>query len=100
MKIRKQQGLSIIGFLMVLSLVIFATFMGLRIGPIYLEYFSVKNAMDGVAKERGSAQYTPFDIRMKVLDRLFISYSAENVLDEQMSWHILTGRCSCRTDHR
>ena len=84
MKIRKQQGLSIVGFLMVLSLVIFATYIGMRIGPIYLEYYSVVSAMNGVANERGSANYTPFDIKRKVLDRLYVSYSSDNVKEEHI----------------
>ena len=84
MKIRRQQGMSIVGFLMVLALVIFTTYLGLRIGPIYLEYYSVVSAMNGVASERGSANYTPFDIRRKVLDRLYVSYSSENVKEEHV----------------
>lgn len=84
MKIRKQQGMSIVGFLIVLGLVVFATYLGMRIGPIYLEYYSVVSAMNGVAKEPGSARYSPFDVRRKVLDRLYLSYSANNVREEHV----------------
>lgn len=84
MKIRKQKGLSIIGFLIVLAVVIFFAYCGMRIGPIYLEYYSVVSAMNGVASERGSAQYTPFDIKRKVLDRLYVSYATENVKEENI----------------
>lgn len=84
MKIRKQKGLSIIGFLMVLSIIIFFAYCGMRIGPIYLEYYSVVSSMKGVANERGSAQYTPFEIKRKVLDRLYLSYATENVKEENI----------------
>jgi hypothetical protein len=84
MKFRNQQGLSIIGFMLVLALVIFTTYLGMRIGPIYLEYYSVISAMDGVAAERGSANYTPFDLRRKVLDRLYLSYSAGSIHDKNI----------------
>jgi hypothetical protein len=84
MKYRKQKGLTLVGFLMVLGLLIFTTYIGLRIGPIYLEYYSVVSAMNGVASERGSAQYTPFEIKRKVLDRLYLSYSAENVQEKHI----------------
>ena len=84
MKYHKQKGLTIIGFVMVLSLVIFTLFLGMRIAPIYLEYYSVVTAMNGVAAERGSARYRPFDIRVKVLNRLYVSYSAENVKEEHI----------------
>lgn len=84
MKIQKQKGLTLISFLIVLSIVIFMTFIGMRIGPIYLEYYSVVNAMNGVAAERGSANLSPFDIRVKVLNRLYVSYSSGNVKENNI----------------
>ncbi len=84
MKIRRQKGMSLIGFLMLLSLIIFMVYLGIRIGPIYLEYFSVVSAMNGVAAERGAARKSPYDIRVGVLNRLYISYSAENVREENI----------------
>ena len=85
MKIRKQNGLSIIGFLLVLSLVIFFTYIGMRIVPIYMEYWSVVSAMNGLASERGSAQLSPMDIRIRILNRLYVSYaSAENIKESHI----------------
>ena len=85
MKIRKQNGLSIIGFLMVLSLVIFFAYIGMRIVPIYLEYYSVVSAMNGVAAERGSAQLPPQEIRLRILNRLYVSYaSGDNVQESDI----------------
>jgi len=81
---RKQGGLTLIGFLIVLSMVIFVAFIGMKIVPIYMEYYSVVSAMNGVASERGSARYSPFDIRVKVLNRLYVSYSAENVKEQHI----------------
>ena len=75
-KTRKQGGMTIIGFAIVLSFVIFLSYIGMRVGPIYMEYFSVISAMDGVAAERGSARLPVNDIRAKVLNRLYVSYSA------------------------
>lgn len=84
MKLRKQNGLTIIGFLIVLAFVIFFTYLGMRIGPIYLEYYSVVSSMKGVAAERGSAQYPPFDIKRKMLDRLYLSYVGGNVQEKNI----------------
>ena len=84
MMIHKQKGLTIIGFIIVLILLLFFAFVGMRIGPIYLEYYSVVSAMNGVADERGSARFTPFEIKRKVLDRLYLSYSAENVKEQHI----------------
>jgi len=75
-KIRKQSGMTLIGFAVVLSFVIFLSYIGMRIGPIYMEYYSVVSAMNGVASERGSSKLPVSDIRAKVLNRLYVSYSA------------------------
>ncbi len=40
--------------------------------------------MNGVAKERGSANYTPHNIRVKMLSRLYVSYTDENVGEENI----------------
>lgn len=84
MKINKQSGMTLIGFIIVLSFVIFLSFIGMKIGPIYMEYYGVVSAMDGVADEQGSARFTPYDIRVKVLNRLYVSYSADNVKSENI----------------
>ncbi len=84
MKIKKQSGMTLIGFIIVLALVLFLSFIGMKIAPIYLEYYSVVSAMNGVAKERGSARLSPFDVRVKVLNRLYLSYAAENVKEKHI----------------
>ncbi len=84
MKINKQSGMTLIGFIIVLSFVIFLSFIGMKIGPIYMEYYGVVSAMNGVADEQGSARLSPYDIRVKVLNRLYVSYSADNVKSENI----------------
>lgn len=84
MKIQKQRGMTLIGFIIVLSFAIFISFIGMKIGPLYMEYYSVVSAMNGVASERGSANLSPYDIRVKVLNRLYVSYSAENVKEKHI----------------
>jgi hypothetical protein len=83
MKIQKQRGMSLIGFVIVLSVVIFVSFIGMKIGPLYMEYYSVVSALNGVASERGSANLSPYDLRVKVLNRLYVSYS-ENVKESDI----------------
>jgi hypothetical protein len=78
MKTHKQNGLSLIGFILVLTLALFASFLAMKIVPIYMEYYSVTTAMQGIADEKGSAKYSPYDIRLKMLTRLNLSY-AKNV---------------------
>lgn len=84
MKIYKQRGITLIGFIFVLSFALFIAFIGMKIGPIYMEYYSVVSAMNGVASERGSSKLSAYDIRVKVLNRLYVSYSAENVKEKHI----------------
>jgi len=84
MKIKKQSGMTLIGFIIVLSIVLFMSFIGMKIAPIYMEYYSVVSAMNGVAKERGSAKFPPKAVRVKILNRLYLSYSAENVKEKHI----------------
>lgn len=76
MKIRKQRGMSIIGFILMLSMAIFVSFIAMKIVPIYMEYYSVVSALNGVASERGSARLSPRALKIKVLNRLYVSYSS------------------------
>lgn len=75
MKLHKQSGLTLIGFIIVLSFTLFLAYIGMKIGPIYLEYYSVVSAMDGIAAEKGSARYSPYQIRLKFVTRLDLSYT-------------------------
>jgi hypothetical protein len=84
MNMKKQSGMTLIGFVIVLSFVIFISYIGMKIGPIYMEYYGVVSAMDGVAKERGSANFSPYEIRVRVLNRLYVSYSADNVKERHI----------------
>jgi hypothetical protein len=84
MKIYKQGGMTLIGFIFVLSFVVFISYIGMKIAPIYMEYYAVVSAMNGVASERGSANLSPYDIRVRVLNRLYVSYSADNVKEQNI----------------
>ena len=83
-KIYKQGGMTLIGFIIVLSFTLFIAYLGMKIGPLYMEYYSVVSAMDGVAAEQGSARYSPYDIKVKILNRLYVSYSADNVKEKHI----------------
>ena len=71
---RKQGGLTLIGFVLMLSLLIFVAYLGMRIAPIYINYYSVVRAMDGMAEVPGLSRKTPMRIRDALYDRLYISY--------------------------
>ena len=85
MKIHKQKGLSLIGFILVLSLALFVSFLGMKIGPIYMEYFAVVSAMDDMASERGNAKRSPDQLRRRLKARLYVSYS-NNIEDRHIKF--------------
>jgi hypothetical protein len=71
---RPQAGITLIGFLMILMVVGFFAFLVMRLFPVYLEQYSVLQAMKAVAAEPGIATKTPEQVK-DALDRRFnISY--------------------------
>lgn len=76
MKTHKQGGLTVIGFVIVLSIALFVAYLGMKIGPIYMEYYSVVSAMNDMAKEKGNARKSPTVLRRNLKARLYVSYSS------------------------
>lgn len=48
---QRQRGISFIGFIVVLCVVGFFLFLGMKIGPTYLEYYTIRGAVDKIASE-------------------------------------------------
>lgn len=71
---RKERGLTLLGFLIVLVVVGFFAYVAMRLFPVYSEYYSVVSAMKGVAGEPGAANMDPARIRDLLSRRFDISY--------------------------
>ena len=67
---RKQSGLTLISFALVLIVVCFIAYMGMVLGPAYSEYYGVVKAMNYVAAEAKPGD-TDFETLRKGLDRQF-----------------------------
>lgn len=74
MHIRKQRGLTLIGFVLLLVLALFFAYIGMKLVPIYIQYYSVVKAMQGVAEEPGAADMSPNRIRNAFFQRLSVDY--------------------------
>lgn len=72
---RMQSGLSMTGFLITLTLAIFFAYCGMKIGPMYMEYYSVKQALKGIAEDNAAAGASKDHIRMLFQRRLEMSYA-------------------------
>lgn len=80
---RMQSGMTLIGFILVLAVVGVFIYMGMKLIPMYSEYFAVKQALKELSKEAGITQQDPAKIKDLFFRRLYISY-AENVKSENV----------------
>ena len=72
---RTQSGLSMVGFLITLTLAIFFLFCGMKIVPMYIEYYSVKEALKDIANTTESTPATKDQIRTMFAKHLEMSYA-------------------------
>ena len=79
MKMRKQKGLTLIGFVIVLSIGLFFAYVGMRLIPLYLEYHAVVSAMDRLHEDPGAAKLSPSRIRERIMRSLYVSYTSDNI---------------------
>jgi hypothetical protein len=80
---RTQRGMTLIGFLIVLAVVGVFAYMGMKLIPMYSEYYGVKQALQGLAAEPGIASKDPAKIKDLFFRRLYISY-ADNIKPEHV----------------
>jgi len=95
---RKQGGLSLVGFLVVLAVVGFAAYVGMKLFPMYQEYYSVRSAMKGLANEPGVADMDPAKIQDLFFRRLYINYS-ENVEARNVKFERTDGGWKMRVNY-
>jgi hypothetical protein len=74
---RFQRGITLLGFIIILAVLGFFAFLGMKIGPAYLEYMNVVTAMKGVAAEPGVASWSPAQVRAALDKRLGINYVSD-----------------------
>ncbi len=68
--LKRQNGMTAIGWMIVLALIGFFVLLALRMVPAYLEYYKIVAALESLEEERGSALVTKQTIR-KLLGRRF-----------------------------
>ena len=75
---RHQSGITLIGFVVILGIAGLFIYVGMKLIPMYTEYYGVKQAMKGLALEPGINNSSPDHIRSLFTRRLDVNYS-ENV---------------------
>ena len=71
---RNQQGMTLTSFILVLAVVGVFVYMGMKLIPMYSEYFAVKKALDGMASDPGMSQNTPEQIKDLFFRRMGADY--------------------------
>jgi hypothetical protein len=84
MNIRKNSGLTLIGFLMVITVGLFFAYAAMRVIPMYLEYHALTNAMEVLQKDPQAAKMSPSQIKRKIKMSLWASYADNNIKKEHM----------------
>jgi hypothetical protein len=71
---KRQKGMTFIGWVVILALVLSYIYIGIKVVPAYVEFFSVKKILATMAREPGFATMTPAEIRKSFVRRLAIDY--------------------------
>lgn len=71
---RFQRGITLLGFIIVLAILGFFAYIGMKIGPAYLEFMNVSTAMKGVAAEPGVGKWSQGQIKTALIKRLSMNY--------------------------
>lgn len=81
---RSQRGITLVGFVLVLALVGVLAYLGMKVFPIYEQFFSVRSAMKGVASEPGVGEMDPAKIKDLFFRRLYVNYADEDLKPENV----------------
>lgn len=81
---RKQHGVTLIGFILVMMVVGFFAVIVMKLAPIYNEYYSVVNIMKSVASEPGSADKSLKELQ-SALQKNFTVVYVESVKNENIT---------------
>ena len=80
----KQTGMTLLGFIIVLAVAGVFAYVGMKLVPMYTEFFSVKTAMKDLANDPGIGNQDPAKIRDLFFRKLYVSYSDDNIKQENV----------------
>jgi Tfp pilus assembly protein PilE len=99
MKMMKtQRGMTLTSFLVVLAVVGFGLYIGMKLFPMYSEFYAVKSALKGVAQEPGVANKEPGQVQEMFFRRLYINYS-DNVKPSNVKFERVSGGWNMKVNY-
>ncbi|MCC7632728.1 DUF4845 domain-containing protein [Stenotrophomonas rhizophila] len=93
-----QRGMTLTSFLVVLIVVAFGLYIGMKLFPMYSEYYSVRSALKGLAKEPGVGNMEPARVQEMFFKRLDISFS-ENVKPSNVKFERVGGGWNMKVNY-
>ena len=84
MNIRKENGLTLIGFLIALAVVLFFAYAGMRVVPMYLEYHALGNALSKLENDPAASKMSAQKIKQSIQSSLWASYASNNIKPEHI----------------
>lgn len=76
--VRGEQGMTVIGMLLLIIVIAFIALVGMKVVPMYIQYYSIKSTVESIRKEPQLAQMSAQDIHAGIQKRFDIGY-VENV---------------------
>jgi hypothetical protein len=70
---KKQRGMTGLGWLLVIFLICFFSFVGITLFPVYMENYSIKSVVEAVKQEPNVAKKSTSQIRTMIRKRLIIN---------------------------
>lgn len=70
---KQQQGMTAIGFILIMAMIAFFTAIGLKLIPMYIEYYSVTSILKTIQGEPETASRSAAEIEDTILKRLSIN---------------------------
>lgn len=71
---RRERGMTAMGFVLVLIVIGFSALIAMKVLPIYLDYFSIRSTLEGLASEPGVRERSPADITKAIERRFDVSF--------------------------
>lgn len=73
-QLNRQGGMTFIGWLIVLVLIGIFAMLVMKLGPIYMENYTIKMALESMEQEPGVGEKTPGEVRRMFQQRMDMNY--------------------------
>ena len=94
----KVEGITLIGFVVLLAVLGFFAYLAMRLVPMYVEYFGVLKSMEQLRQEPGAAQMSLPEIRNSLSLKFNTQYVDETSVTPQSSSSVVTPIASARAN--